>query len=112
MIPGLFRPASALRLSGLTVALAVASACVPLTSTAPEAIAPPPPPPPPAEVRLVAAIEAQGCELTSDNVATVLLQANLTQAELAEITPRLAEAGRVEVAGSGALRVLTDQCTA
>ena len=70
----------------------------------------PEPPPPPPEVRLVAAIEAQGCVLTADNVGDVLLSANLTQAELAEITPRLADAGRVEVAGTGAIRVLTDRC--
>lgn len=66
--------------------------------------------PDPPEVRLVAAIEEQGCVLTADNVETILLAANLTQAELAEITPRLAEAGRVEVAGSGALRVKTETC--
>ena len=70
------------------------------------------PPPPPPEVRLVSAIEAQGCVLTADNVGAVLLAANLTQAELAEITPRLAEAGRVEVAGTGALRVVTESCAA
>ena len=93
----------------LVAPFAVLSACVPLVSTDPANVAPPPPPPPP-EVRLVAAIEAQGCVLTADNVGDVLLAANLTQAELAEITPRLAEAGRVEVAGTGAIRVRTDTC--
>lgn len=64
----------------------------------------------PPAVRLVAAIEDVGCELTADNVGTVLLRANLTQAELREITPQLDAAGRVEVAGDGAIRVLTERC--
>lgn len=66
--------------------------------------------PDPPEVRLVSAIEEQGCVLTAANVETILLSAGLTQAELAEITPRLAEAGRVEVAGTGAIRVNTETC--
>lgn len=112
MRSGIFRRSAALRLMSAASALAIASACVPLTSTAPEAVSAALPPPPPPEVRLISAIEAQGCELTADNVGDVLLSANLTQADLAEITPRLAEAGRVEVAGTGAIRVLTDQCAA
>jgi alkanesulfonate monooxygenase SsuD/methylene tetrahydromethanopterin reductase-like flavin-dependent oxidoreductase (luciferase family) len=112
VIIGLSRPAAALRWSGLAFALAAGAACGPLTSTAPGAITPPPPPPPPPEVRLVSAIEAQGCELTAANVEAVLLSANLTQAELAEITPRLADAGRVVVAGTGSIRVVTDRCPA
>ncbi|MBM1219415.1 hypothetical protein JQU17_04340 [Ponticoccus sp. SC2-23] len=66
--------------------------------------------PDPPEVRLVSAIEEQGCVLTAANVETILLAASLTQAELAEITPRLADAGRVEVVGSGAIRVNTEAC--
>ena len=98
--------------SGLFAALAL-SACSSLSPEnfvsapmAPEPMAEPDPP----EVRLVAAIERQGCVLTADNVEAVLLDANLTQADVAEITPRLAEAGRVEVAGSGAIRVNTEAC--
>lgn len=73
---------------------------------------PPAPAPPPVapEVRLVAAIEGAGCTLTADNVGSILLAANLTQAELVEITPRLADAGRVQVSGEGAIRVMTDRC--
>lgn len=77
-------------------------------------------PPPPAEVpievvqspevRLISAIEAQGCVLTADNVGAVLLAANLTQRDLEQITPGLASSGRVEVAGEGAIRVLTESC--
>ena len=76
------------------------------------AAAPPPAPvaPQPPEVRLVAAIEDRGCVLTNQNVSEVLLAANMTQAELADVTPRLAAAGRVEVSGEGQIRVLTDRC--
>lgn len=62
------------------------------------------------EVRLVSAIERNGCLMTASNVETILLDANLTQAELVEITPQLAAAGRAEVSGEGAIRVLTDNC--
>ena len=70
----------------------------------------PPPPPVAAELRLVSAIESEGCVMTADNVASVLVRANLTQAELTQITPALAQAGRLEVAGDGAIRVLTERC--
>lgn len=64
----------------------------------------------PPEVRLVAAIENQGCVLTRDNVGSVLLGANMTQAELEGVMPRLVDAGRVQVAGEGQIRVVTDRC--
>ncbi len=48
--------------------------------------------------------------MTADNVASIQLASNLTQAELADIVQRLDAAGRVEVAGSGAIRVLTERC--
>lgn len=60
--------------------------------------------------RLVAAIEAQDCVLTRQNVETILLDANLTQAQLSELTPQLAAEGRAEVAAEGTIRVLTDNC--
>lgn len=60
--------------------------------------------------RLVAAIETEGCLLTSANVGAVLLRANLTQAELVDLTPQLASAGRAEVSGEGTIRVLSDNC--
>lgn len=62
------------------------------------------------EDRLVAAIEANDCVLTASNVEPILLQASLTQAELAAIVPDLAAAGRAEVAATGTIRVLTDNC--
>jgi hypothetical protein len=64
----------------------------------------------PPEERLVAAIESQNCVLTASNVESILLQANLTQDQLVEITPQLAAAGRAEVAATGTIRVLTDKC--
>ena len=64
----------------------------------------------PPKDRLVAAIEAQDCVLTAENVETILLQARLTQAELKDLTPQLAAEGRAEVAAAGTIRVLTDNC--
>jgi hypothetical protein len=108
----LFRPTAI----PLFCAVAALAGCTSLSpedivagSAMPESAAPVIEPDPP-EVRLVAAIEEQGCVLTAQNVETILLAASLTQAELAEITPRLADAGRVEVAGSGAIRVNTEAC--
>ncbi len=60
--------------------------------------------------RLVSAIEQQGCVLNSDNVAQVLLRANLTQQELMRITPELAAEGRAEVSDGGTIRVLSNNC--
>lgn len=60
--------------------------------------------------RLVAAIEDQGCVLTSANVVAVLTQAGLTQDELLRLAPELASEGRAEVSGSGSIRVLTSRC--
>ncbi|WP_162561813.1 hypothetical protein [Limimaricola hongkongensis] len=60
--------------------------------------------------RLVAAIEAQGCAITSDNVAQVLLKANLTQQQLLELGPQLTAQGRAEVTDDGTIRVLTSNC--
>ncbi|NDV01474.1 hypothetical protein [Pseudoroseicyclus tamaricis] len=63
-----------------------------------------------AEDRLVSAIEAQGCVLTSANVDSVLLSANLTADELRVITEQLVEAGRAELSGEGAIRILSTNC--
>ena len=100
------------RLPLFAACLATLAACAAPLPEGPEFGTPRPPAPPPEvpEVRLISAIENQGCVLTADNVGRILLAANLTQAELVDITPRLAEAGRVEVSGEGAIRVLTDRC--
>jgi hypothetical protein len=60
--------------------------------------------------RLLAAIESEGCVLTSANAGAVLLRANLTQAEATQLIPPLVQQGRAEVAGQGSFRVLTDNC--
>ena len=60
--------------------------------------------------RLVAAIESENCVLTASNVESILLEANLTQAELVALTPELAAEGRAEVAATGTIRVLTNNC--
>ena len=63
-----------------------------------------------ARERLVRGIEDNGCELTTDNVSEVLRDATISQQELLSLTPQLEAAGRVEVSGSGAIRVLSDRC--
>lgn len=97
---------------GASIAAVLAmAACTPVTgdpsmattASSPAVVQPP-------EVRLVGAIETAGCVMTADNVASIQLASNLTQAELADIVQRLDAAGRVEVAGSGAIRVLTERC--
>ncbi len=60
--------------------------------------------------RLVAAIAANGCLLTSANVGTILTQAQITEADLRVFTPELAAEGRAEVSAAGTIRVLTDTC--
>lgn len=101
----------------LTGALALAgctSVSIPdfrnLDPVEPAVAAPPPPPPPPPELRLVSAIEAQGCVLTTENTEAVLLAANMTLAEMRDTMARLDELGRVEPAGETSLRVITDRC--
>ncbi|WP_026198217.1 hypothetical protein [Wenxinia marina] len=99
-------------LSGLALMSLLAACASParfddMGLTAPPA---PPPPEPPPEVRLIAAIENQGCVLDATNVSSVLLAANLTQEQLTTIVPTLDDAGRLEVAGDGAIRVLTERC--
>lgn len=62
------------------------------------------------EDRLVAALEAEGCVLTSANVGAVLVRANLTQAELPALTSALAQQGRIEATDGSSIRVLSDNC--
>lgn len=63
-----------------------------------------------AKERLVGAIEANGCALTADNVGAVLSQATISREELIDLTPQLQAEGRVETAGDGAIRVMSDRC--
>lgn len=60
--------------------------------------------------RLVAAIAANGCVLTADNVGTILSQSQVAQADVRALTNELAAEGRAEVSGEGTIRVLTDTC--
>lgn len=62
------------------------------------------------EDRLVAAIEAEGCTLSSGNVGAVLLRANLVQADLPGLTASLASQGRIEAADGSTIRVLSSTC--
>ncbi|RYH03278.1 hypothetical protein EU805_06030 [Salipiger sp. IMCC34102] len=63
-----------------------------------------------AKERLVRGIEDNGCALTTENVSDVLTDATISQQELLSLTPQLEAEGRVEVSGSGAIRVLSDRC--
>ena len=78
----------------------------------PAAIAPPAPQPTllTAKERLVRAIEDNGCTLSGANVGTILTEATISQEELLRLAPQLEAEGRVEVAGSGAIRVLSPRC--
>lgn len=64
-----------------------------------------------AKERLVFAIEGQGCELNATNVGAVLSDATITREELLQLTPQLQSEGRVAVSGSGAIRVISSNCT-
>ena len=64
-----------------------------------------------AKERLVSAIEGQGCELNATNVGAVLTNATITREELMQLVPPLQSEGRVAVSGSGAIRVISSQCT-
>ena len=81
----------------------------PMTPATP-VVAPPPPVPP--EVRVVSAIEGQGCVLRAENRNAVQLASNLTLPELEATITRLSELGRVVATGDGGLRVVTERCTA
>jgi hypothetical protein len=87
----------------LLAALALAGCTTP--DRAPQATASATP-----EDRLVAAIEAQGCALSGANVEAVLLDANLTQAELPALTASLASQGRIEAADDATIRLLSVDC--
>jgi hypothetical protein len=95
------------------VALLVLAACGNAPAGGADIVSQPAPqvlPPAQPKDRLIAAIEAQDCVLSRQNVEAILLDANLTQAQLAELTPQLAAEGRAEVAAEGTIRVLTDNC--
>lgn len=64
-----------------------------------------------AKERLVSAIEGQGCELNATNVGAILSNATISPDELRQLAPQLQAEGRVEVSGSGAIRVRSANCT-
>ena len=77
----------------------------PAAQPAPQVAAPAAP-----KERLIAAIERSGCLLTSENVGTILSNANLTRAELGPLTQQLAAEGRAEVPAAGTIRLLSNNC--
>jgi hypothetical protein len=104
---------SALRLTLVLVAAAALSGCGVMdrmTGGGASTIAAPPPAELSPTDRAIAAIEENGCTLTAANLSSVLIAANLTQAEFAAIQQDLAASGRLEVTADGAVRVLSDRC--
>ncbi len=63
-----------------------------------------------AKERLVDAIESNGCQLNATNVGAILSQATIGTEELKSLTAELSAEGRAEVAGDGAIRVITSTC--
>ena len=59
---------------------------------------------------VVAAIESEGCILSSQNSGAVLLRANLTRDELAPLILQLQERGQVEASGDASIRLLSQNC--
>lgn len=108
------------RLPLILLTLTALSGCIsfaprPVSAPAPAPVAAPVMTPAPmvqmtAKERLVDAIEANGCALTTDNVAAVLTDATISQEELLSLAPQLEAEGRAEVSGSGAIRVISDVC--
>ncbi|MBW7922778.1 MAG: hypothetical protein H3C51_11835 [Rubellimicrobium sp.] len=103
------------RLAGLAVLALALGGCAPMLpylDGGPAAGATPAAPPPPAtpRERLVEAIEANGCLLTADNAATIQMRANLGREELATVIQQLREAGQVEAAAPGTIRLLSQHC--
>lgn len=78
-------------------------------------VAPPPPPPTinpgSAKDRFIAAVTANGCELTTANTQTVLASATLSQQDMARIMTELRAEGRGEIGADGrSFRVTTGAC--
>lgn len=101
-------PRSPTTLLALAAALALSACAAPQPARPPQPVGVPVTLSP--EDRLVAAIETEGCVLTSSNVGAVLLRANLRQADLPGLTSELAGQGRIEAAEGNAIRVLSDNC--
>lgn len=100
------------------IAFAAVSGCampVPVATTTPEVapISDPVPEvnPQSAKERFVAAVEANGCLMTSENVVTIMDQAVVGQGDLETIIVSLQSEGRA-VPDGDAIRVITDSCAA
>lgn len=82
----------------------------PTTTIAPQA-APPAVNPGSSKDRFIAAVTANGCELTSANTQTVLASATLSQQDMARIMTELRAEGRGEIGSDGrSFRNTTGAC--
>ncbi|WP_322892726.1 MULTISPECIES: hypothetical protein [unclassified Yoonia] len=104
------------------VALVALSACAypigmpaPSAPSAPVVIAPPTPAPSvnpgSSKDRFIAAVTANGCELTPTNTSAVLASATLSQQDLARIMTELRTEGRGEIGPDGrSFRITSGAC--
>lgn len=82
----------------------------PTTTIAPQA-APPAVNPGSSKDRFIAAVTANGCELTSANTQTVLASATLSRQDMARIMTELRAEGRGEIGSDGrSFRITTGAC--
>jgi hypothetical protein len=62
------------------------------------------------EQKVIAAIEANGCEMTISNMKTIIDQTGLSDSELAEVGSALESSGRADVSSIGRFRLTTGVC--
>ncbi|MDX8352334.1 hypothetical protein [Cognatiyoonia sp. IB215182] len=95
--------------------LAACVAPVPISSPTPLPTIEPDPEPAPnprsAKERFVAAVEANGCVMTAQNVRTIMDQATVGTGDLENIIVTLQAEGRAAPDGAN-IRVITDTCVA
>lgn len=62
------------------------------------------------EQKVIAAIEANGCEMSISNMTTIIDQTGLSDSELAEVGAALENSGRADVSLIGRFRLTTGAC--
>lgn len=102
---------AAASLMGLTACVAPVSVTGPGTVPTIEPDPVPAPNPQSAKERFVAAVEANGCVMTAQNVRTIMDQATVGTGDLENIIVSLQSEGRATPDGAN-IRVITDNCVA
>ncbi len=91
---------SSFTLMGCQPDMPVAQAVSPSSTTAPVTN----------EQKVIAAIEANGCEMNISNMTTIIDQTGLSDSELAEVGASLESTGRADVSSVGRFRLTTGAC--